>query len=100
MNVLAELVFADDPLGKVHGSWPVLGGLSDARQCLKQPQILLSVVTALILHPGLVTALHKLAAIEAQRAFIGFYTILKVSGAPGVFAFGHKPIEFLNVDSV
>src|SRR5205814_953252 len=70
VHVLAERVVAQDLLGKMQRTGPVLRLLRDSRERLKKTQVLVTIKGALLFNPVVIAPLHELAAIERDRSFI------------------------------
>ena len=99
MNILAKLVFMKNALRQLHRLRPVPHFLRNSGQRFQQPQILLAVIGPLLLDPGFITSLHKLAAIKCDCAFISAHTLFKVPCASCLFAFVQQTIELFDVDA-
>src|SRR5260370_28414891 len=100
MNGLAKRILAQDALPQVHRARPLFVFLRDSGQRLQLPQVLFAIIRALLLHPGLITALHKLASIKRGRPLVTVDTFIKLARAPGSLAIGNQPLELFRIDAV
>src|ERR1700704_1766484 len=100
MNVLAKRILVENALPQIHRTRPFLLLLRHTRQGFEHPQVLLTIVRALFLDPGVVAALHKLAAIEPDRLFVAANAKIKVTFATGGFAICNQLIDLFSIDAV
>ena len=100
MNVFAKWVVPQNLLRQLRCFEPVLRFLGDGRQGLKQLQILQTIVRPLFINPGIVTALHELAAIKRHGGLITFDALVKLARPACSFPFGQQPIKLIDIDAV